>query len=343
MKEVLLIFTVLILFLIVGCDNVDLSKLSDEDLERISEKAVVCNKPYIRVGVGCCLDKNGNKICDKDETDEVEENISGMPKDIAEQKALKFVYEHTSNKEIYDKEVTVKNYISDSWKESNIWHVIAYISHTSVEVLVYDNGSDNIKVLTKTDYWKKVLDIPEEEKENEEETSEKEKEKTEEEIISEDIIRIGLQGGYLEPEEGTYRDYESSKISYLCYNIEDSSLCKKKDLSITDMEKQLSKAIENRIKSSKITVTILDEKVVVKEDSETYEFNYPLGELYKVNQEIIDAKATSGEFDQLSYMIAHHGLYRIEKVRPYPDEIYKLNKQDSNYKFQFTIQGEPLK
>ena len=29
---------------------------------------IVCNPPYIRVGATCCLDRNGNSICDKDET-----------------------------------------------------------------------------------------------------------------------------------------------------------------------------------------------------------------------------------------------------------------------------------
>lgn len=81
---------------------------------------------------------------------------TGMSREEAEAKALKFVYEHTSNKEIYDKEVTVKNYVFDSWKEENTWHVILYVSHTFIEVLVYDDGTDQIKVLTKTDYWKKV-------------------------------------------------------------------------------------------------------------------------------------------------------------------------------------------
>ncbi len=28
--------------------------------------AVVCNKPYILVGDSCCLDKNGDQVCDKD-------------------------------------------------------------------------------------------------------------------------------------------------------------------------------------------------------------------------------------------------------------------------------------
>ena len=81
---------------------------------------------------------------------------TGMSRDEAEAKALKFVYEHTSNKEIYDKELTIKNYVFDSWKEENIWHVIIYVGHTFIESLVYDDGTDQIKVLQKTDYWKKV-------------------------------------------------------------------------------------------------------------------------------------------------------------------------------------------
>ena len=32
------------------------------------ESKIVCNKPYIRVGSSCCLDQNGNGICDKDES-----------------------------------------------------------------------------------------------------------------------------------------------------------------------------------------------------------------------------------------------------------------------------------
>lgn len=59
---------ILILLLLSGCSEVDVSNLSDEDLERISDKAVVCNEPYIRVGVECCLDEDQNNICDRDET-----------------------------------------------------------------------------------------------------------------------------------------------------------------------------------------------------------------------------------------------------------------------------------
>lgn len=54
--------------IISGCEGtLDLSKLSDSDLARLSDKAVVCNEPYIRFGTSCCLDQDKNNICDKDE------------------------------------------------------------------------------------------------------------------------------------------------------------------------------------------------------------------------------------------------------------------------------------
>jgi len=46
-----IILTILSLFVFAGCTS-----------------GPVCNKPYMWVGNDCCLDKNDNKICDKDET-----------------------------------------------------------------------------------------------------------------------------------------------------------------------------------------------------------------------------------------------------------------------------------
>ena len=71
-KSIILVFFVVLIMLIAGCENIDVSKLSDEDLERISEKAVVCNNPYMRIGTECCLDRNGNSICDRDEAKETQ-------------------------------------------------------------------------------------------------------------------------------------------------------------------------------------------------------------------------------------------------------------------------------
>src|SRR3989338_9356658 len=39
-----------------------------EGLNAKEEPKQICNKPYIQVGSECCLDKNDNQICDKDET-----------------------------------------------------------------------------------------------------------------------------------------------------------------------------------------------------------------------------------------------------------------------------------
>lgn len=79
-----------------------------------------------------------------------------ISRDEAEFKAFKFLYEHTKNKEVYDQELKIENYVFDSWKEEDIWHVVIYVGHTFIEIWVYDDGSDQIKVLQKTDYWKNV-------------------------------------------------------------------------------------------------------------------------------------------------------------------------------------------
>lgn len=54
MKKAILILMILSLLILVGC-----------------QQKVVCNKPYILVGKDCCLDKNNNSICDKDENPEI--------------------------------------------------------------------------------------------------------------------------------------------------------------------------------------------------------------------------------------------------------------------------------
>ena len=41
--------------------------ISDNNLQTQTEETLTCNTPYIKVGNSCCLDKNFNNICDKDE------------------------------------------------------------------------------------------------------------------------------------------------------------------------------------------------------------------------------------------------------------------------------------
>ena len=73
MNKILIITIFLSLLIIAGC-KLDKEKevqtqaspnesLADEDKKGL----VVCNKPYLLVGRECCLDKDDNSICDKDE------------------------------------------------------------------------------------------------------------------------------------------------------------------------------------------------------------------------------------------------------------------------------------
>ena len=67
MRKLILFLLVILAIIVTACENVDLSKVSDEDLERISENVIACKAPYIRFGATCCLDENSNNLCDDDE------------------------------------------------------------------------------------------------------------------------------------------------------------------------------------------------------------------------------------------------------------------------------------
>lgn len=56
-------------YILVGnscCLDKNNNNVCDKDEEKTKEE-VTCDKPYIKVGNNCCLDKNDNKICDSDE------------------------------------------------------------------------------------------------------------------------------------------------------------------------------------------------------------------------------------------------------------------------------------
>jgi hypothetical protein len=69
MEKILLIclYLSILLSLLCGCDKIDISKITDQDMNRISQNLIVCNKPYMRYSSGCCLDVNNNSVCDLDE------------------------------------------------------------------------------------------------------------------------------------------------------------------------------------------------------------------------------------------------------------------------------------
>ena len=193
------------------------------------------------------------------------------------------------------------------------------------------------------------------------------------EVGEDPIRRIGLQGGYLSLSEDTFKLNEGVGVSYLCYNRENDPKCYNRMLTKSAMEEELSEAIQQQLATClninkfkrgfdiligqnkvvtaigpdatlvtvNLPLTLKKGDVVIKEDTFIEAFPYPLGRLYKVSQDIVDVETEAGEFDQLSYMLAHKGQFVIEKKKPYPDKLYILQTKDSDYIFQFFIQGEP--
>ena len=192
-------------------------------------------------------------------------------------------------------------------------------------------------------------------------------------ISPEYIERIGVQGGHLKEGEGTSRKRSDIPISYLCYNIKNEPTCYNRMLLISDMQNELNDAIkkglvtcinlekykkgfeiqagtlnvntdigqENVIVEVNYPITLTSGDAKASEENFTVSFNYPLGKLYNVAQDIIDAHTQTGNFDQLNYMLDKRGEYIIDVSKPYPDILYVLKKKDNPYRFQFFIQGEP--
>lgn len=188
---------------------------------------------------------------------------------------------------------------------------------------------------------------------------------------------IGRQGGYIIVPEGTYRLYNDTRISYLCYNIVNDDRCSNRMLLRETMQEQLSAAIQADIndclevqgsalkpydvitsKSPEVSTKIDTENVIVTLDypitlrskrdnnqvtKQSFEsiINNPLGKLYDISQEAVNSEAEFGGFDVLSYMLKEKGNVKIYPRKPYPDKIYIIKDEDTGYIFQFAIQGEP--
>lgn len=193
-------------------------------------------------------------------------------------------------------------------------------------------------------------------------------------VSEQQTILIGKQGGFLNVADSSYRLYNDTKISYLCYNLDDSKKCRTRILLREDMEKYVNDNIQlllsscinlNTFKNNQVSIIAGNDydvdtnigdntiiitlnypvKVISKQNNAQLEnsqytsvINYPLGRLYNTALSIISEEALVGEFDPLPYMLTHQGI-RIQKLRPYPDKLYILSMQGSPYIFQFAIQG----
>lgn len=197
------------------------------------------------------------------------------------------------------------------------------------------------------------------------------------EAAQDPINRIAMQGGYLAVIPGSYRLWNDTTISYLCWNQQGQRACMNRMLTLEYMQEQLDVAIKQQVetcldvqgegdiiqtyeivtpKDYSVKTTIEQDKTLVmlnypltlksktgeakvtrKEFTKT--FDVPLGELYGVSQDIVNAEAT-GFFDSLTYMLSKYSRYTIYTQKPYPDTIYQIKLREGSYIFQMAIQGE---
>jgi len=191
------------------------------------------------------------------------------------------------------------------------------------------------------------------------------------EVGDEYITRIGLQGGYLSVVPDSYKLYDDSTVSYLCYNQPNMITCSNRLLTVAHMESELEDVISDGLDScinvydyssdirtaedwtlqvdiNQFTVDltlvypveIIDGEDEIKREEFVYAFDVPLGELYDVSVDIVNSEASLGDFDQLLYMLQKLSRYTIYKYRPYPDKIYQVQLREGDYVFQFAIEGE---
>jgi len=204
------------------------------------------------------------------------------------------------------------------------------------------------------------------------------------EIATPRLEQIGLQGGFINTPQDTFRIYNNDKVSYLCFNIQDQRYCRSRILRIQDMEQELSEFIQQDLQTQCININAFDRvgieltqgqlqiETTISDDSVLVEANFPitirrgsatsqqsefsalievpLGRLFQSSRDIVNAEALSGVFDTVPYSLTKTQLtgkpYIIQKLQPYPDKLYQLKikdapSDDSEYKFQFFIEGEP--
>lgn len=194
------------------------------------------------------------------------------------------------------------------------------------------------------------------------------------------LERIALQGGYLSVPAGSYRLWNDNTVSFLCFNQQDTERCMNRLLTRENMEEQLSEAVLQNLAGCidvqdfssgiiktfdvvtpnpmELTTSITRDQVVfdlnypvtlrssstdniVRETEFSVPVEVPLGELYEVALDILDAETSIGRFDTLTYMLAKMSRYTIYLNKPYPDKVYQVKLRDGDYIFQFAVEGEP--
>lgn len=195
------------------------------------------------------------------------------------------------------------------------------------------------------------------------------------------IRQLGIQGGYIELPKDTFRQYfngqEANKISYLCYDISQTRLCRNRMLTKAHMQTELSKKLIEELSVTclhktniqkqtpydvsteqlQINVNIGDDSTIItanypitlsKNNLKTSKDNFlvnielPLGRLYDTSTEIVNSEAVIGDFETLTYSVQKTKTtgkpYIAQKLQPYPDKLYILKIKDTPIENPFIFQ-----
>jgi len=194
--------------------------------------------------------------------------------------------------------------------------------------------------------------------------------------LEDTLTTIGLQGGSIEPE--FYKEYQNSKIEYLCYTEENNKACEilrpfLEEHIVNEIKKELTpKAVDcyNQLVSiydqkgyavvpssqpgeliiellpGKVKLSYVKELTLTKKDTQKYSSfsvvaNNNIYELASIASNIVVWKSVIGNFDPVSYMTLYHDL-KIEPNNPaFTDgvNVYILTDKKYDTKFQFAVRS----
>ncbi|HIH26074.1 hypothetical protein J4476_05835 [Candidatus Woesearchaeota archaeon] len=173
-----------------------------------------------------------------------------------------------------------------------------------------------------------------------------------------------------------YLLYKSVKVKYYCKNIPGDDRCLNYLPPLKTMTDNLNNVLRNEVENcinkdllesqkfgyevrgskalttkteavgSGILVTV-NYDIQLKKDEDITSLkpvnvvlDIPLKELYDVSYDIVNSEAKFGNFEQLFYMLNKKGKYLINVERPFPNKVYKINKDGNDYELWFAVEGE---
>ncbi len=184
---------------------------------------------------------------------------------------------------------------------------------------------------------------------------------------------LGQQGGSYIPSDSVL--YKGKNVKVVCANIPGKTQCLNILQSFTRIESELAvylnykmdQCINKDLAKNKpgytvegtkgVTITVdargdgiqltVDYDIKLAKEGQSVTLpaitkvlrDAPLHELYGVAVDIVNSEATTGDFDNLGYMLQKRGQYLIQTDKPFPNTIYKITKKNSNYPYWIAITG----